>query len=430
MSHLPATLVNGRQRVAWAFLFGGFVVFLSIAIAIPLLLNAYVQNATRLLGVYVSANEGTISIDPETGVPRAALPGEAAQPVQPDDIVLTDATATGLMLVYHPDNDTLLARVQMYSTTVVRVVNADTPRFGFSNRSETLALAVNSGRVRLVVPDDGGTLLSLTVATPHGDVAVESYGEYVVDVNNATTQVTVQQGQVLVSGAGESLRLAGAERAEIARDEPPTGPLAPSRNLVQNGSFDDLWDNWTILAWNIERADQPEGEMDIVALFGELALHVLRNGLGHADVALRQRMDQDVTDFASLALEVDLRIRGQSLPVCGNVGSECPVIIRVEYEDMSGAIQAWQQGFFATGDINPQTAPDICTTCGPPRLEHIRVPPDQIAFYRADIIEDLQLKGMQPPRRINSIMLIASGHGFNVDILNVGLIAEERLESE
>ncbi|MCA9972745.1 MAG: hypothetical protein KC425_21145, partial [Anaerolineales bacterium] len=213
-------------------------------------------------------------------------------------------------------------------------------------------------------------------------------------------------------------------------DEPPTGPLAPSRNLVQNGSFDDLWDNWTILAWNIERADQPEGEMDIVALFGELALHVLRNGLGHADVALRQRMDQDVTDFASLALEVDLRIRGQSLPVCGNVGSECPVIIRVEYEDMSGAIQAWQQGFFATGDINPQTAPDICTTCGPPRLEHIRVPPDQIAFYRADIIEDLQLKGMQPPRRINSIMLIASGHGFNVDILNVGLIAEERLESE
>lgn len=341
-------------------------------------------------------------------------------------MVLTDATATGLMLIYLPNSDTLLTRVQMYSTSVVRVLSAATPRFALSDRPETLALAVNSGRIRLVIPDDRGERFEATVTTPHGQIALLRDGEYVIDVNNTTTQVTVQQGQVVVSGAGQALTLTRGERAEIMRDGRPVGPLAPSRNLVLNGSFDDSWENWIVLSWNIERADQAEGEIEIEELFGERSLHVLRDGAGHADVALRQRMDQDVSDFASLSVEVDLRIRGQTLPVCGNVGSECPIIIRIEYEDMSGTIQAWQQGFFATGDINPQTAPDICTTCSPPRLEHVRVPLNQIAFYRADLIEDLQLKGMLPPRRIKSISLIASGHGFDVDLLNVGLIVEER----
>ncbi len=426
MSSISEARIHKREQLAWLVLLGGFAVFLSIAIATPLLIRAYLQNSTRPLLLLAQSNQGILSIDNVNSLPRAALPGEAGQAVSQRETVLTDATASGLLLVYAAEGEEVLARLQLYSATAVYISAATTPRFRLSKRPQELTADLLNGRLRVVVAEERERPLLVTINTPHGTAVLRQPGEYSFLVTAETTQVTVQEGSADVRGQNRLLTLEAIQRAEIAADAPPVGPLSPERNLLHNGSFNELWARWTRLSWNVERADQPAGEIEIVEVLGENGLRVTRNGEGHADVGVRQVINQDVADVESLLLEIDFRIVSQSLGVCGMVGSECPLILRIEYDDQNGNPQVWQQGFYASGAITPDGPPDVCVSCPPPRFPHVQAPPGQLFFYRADLIAELQRMGFGAPRRIKSISVIASGHSFAVDILDIALLASER----
>ncbi len=419
-------LLQKRQRLAWVALFGSFIFFLAVAVSVPLLIRSYLQNTTDFLMVLAQSNQGTLTIDAPLNPPRAALPGEAPQSVEPTESVLTDASASGLILVFPPESEDVLARLQLYGTTIVRITEAETPRFAMSDKPHSFAATLASGRIRLVVSGSAERPFLVNISTPHGSVLVREPGEYSLDVNNDITQITVQQGSLDVRAQNQNILLEQAQRAEISLNAPPVGPLSPERDLLQNGSFGQRWSRWVQLGWNVERADQPEGQITITEILGENGLQMVRNGEGHADVGVRQIINQDVTDFDSLLLEVDLRIQDQSLGVCGTVGSECPVILRIEYDDLNGNPQVWQQGFFASGTFGADGPPDVCVSCPPPRFEHVRAPLGQLFFFRADLISELQRKGAPLPRRIKSMSVIASGHSFSVEILDIALLANER----
>lgn len=423
-------ILQKRQRLAWVSLLGGFIAFLLIAVSVPLLIRAYLQNSTLFLTVLAQSNQGILSIDDPMTPPRAALPGEAPQVVEPPGVVLTDASASGLLLISPPEGQEVLARVQLYGGSILQVTEAQTPRFALSDQPRTFVAMLSSGRVRLVVASGGERPFLVNINTPHGLISVREPGEYSIVVNGEITQVFVQQqGSLDVHAQGQTLTLNSAERAEIALNTPPLGPLPPARDLLQNGSFSERWSRWVALAWTIERADQPAGEMNIAEILGENGLQIVRRGEGHADVGVRQVINQDVTDFKSLLLEVDLRILDQSLAVCGTVGSECPIILRIEFDDNNGNPQVWQQGFYATGEIVPDGPPDVCVSCPPPRFEHVQAPLEQLFFFRADLISELQRKGFNPPRRIKNLSILASGHSFGVEILGVALLASELPDS-
>jgi hypothetical protein len=57
---------------------------------------------------------------------------------------------------------------------------------------------------------------------------------------------------------------------------------------------------------------------------------------------------------------------------------------------------------------------------------HIRVPMQQDYFFEiADFQEELARLGRQPAQFIESVILVSSGHGFEVEVLDVTLLAEE-----
>lgn len=418
-----------RQRLAWVVLFGGFAVFLSLAIATPLLVRFYLQNSTNLLTILAQSNQGTLTIDNISSPPRAAIPGEAPQTVVTQETVLTDIAASGLLLVYKPRSEDVLTRLQLYSGTTVQITDAKTPRFSLSNNPHIFQFELISGRVRLVVAESRERPFQVTVNTPHSAISILEPGEYSIFVNNDITQLTVQQGSAQAQAQGETLTLVSGQRGEVAAESVPTGPFSPERDLVVNGSFAERWSRWTRLSWNVERANQPEGQMEIAEILGENGLQIIRFGEGHADVGMRQVINQDVTDVESLLVEVDLRILDQSLGVCGTVGSECPIFLRIEYDDINGNPQVWQQGFYARGQIGADGPPDVCVSCPPPRFEHVQAPLGQLFFYRTDIISELQRMGFSPPRRIKNLSLIASGHSFAVEILDISLLVNESVSN-
>jgi len=415
-----------RQRFAWGILLGGFAVCLLLTISIPVSVSAYLQNATELLTVVVAANQGTVGIDNESGGRRALLEGETGLTVEPGESLLTGNNATGLLSFSPPDSELLLARFQIYSNTDLRLQQADAPQFAVSDQNYAIAVELDTGRLRLSVPKQETRQPVIILNTPQGSINVTDPGQYAVIVSNEETQVTVQDGSALIFGStgSETLTIIANERAAIPNGLPPIGPLETERNLVRNSNFSSTTDFWNILAWQVERVDQPAGQVRILES-GESRLNIARLGIGHADVQIRQSVNQNVSELTSLRMLVTFRILNQSLAVCGIEGSECPLFVRLNYIDESGVSNTWQQGFYAFGDVNPGQNPDSCVRCAVIQSTHERVSLGQDYFYDVDIREELARQGRVPPQFIESVILVISGHSFEVEIMDVALLAEE-----
>ena len=417
----------GRQRLAWITLAGSFFCCLVFGVAIPLGLNAFVQNSKQSLDISVQANQGTVGIEELNGSRRVVLVGEPPEPIDISPTsIRTDTTASALLTISPPDRPEPVMWMQVASNSSVQIDEASTPRFGFSNNPHRFTLDLQAGRVRLDVPAFDERNLNLLVTTPQGGtIDVLDPGRYTFEVNNDAAQVTVQSGgKAFIQSQGETLELQSGARAEVPTESPPLGPLSPARDLIQNGDFSDSFDNWALFSWRVELPDQPEGETAIQLDSGDPMLRFARTGIGHADTRITQSVNQDVSDYESLRLATTLRIVDQSLDVCGVQGSECPLLLIVNYIDDSGVSRVWQHGFFAKGTIDDNLTPGSCISCAVVQRPHDRVPLGQLYFYDVDLRQELASQGALPPRFIESITLVGSGHSFVTDVSDVAIIVE------
>lgn len=425
MSGSGETVFVERQRLAWGVLLASFSICFILTIAVPVGVGAALQNMRQILPTYVQANQGTVRVDTAAGESAVVIAGQGALSLETGGRVLTDETSTASVLVYSTeDADVSLARLQIYSRSTVELEQADAPRFSVSNEEKMLALHLDNGRLQLIVPEDGRRPIAIVITTPHGRVNVLEPGQYAILADNEATRVSAQAGLAELSVNGRSIRLSPGQRAELFIEGDLIGPLTTSRDLVSNGDFRADWENWSLYVWNIERADQPDGRSQIVEVGGEPAVQFAREGIGHADVRMRQVIAQNVADYAALRLLVTFRIAEQSLGVCGVQGSECPLFLRLSYTDERGVRRIWQQGFFALGDVSA-SAPDACVSCALIQDTHLRVPLGQITFYETDLLAELAQQGMSTPLFIEDLSLLVSGHSFQVEILNVALMVEE-----
>ncbi len=414
-----------RQRLAWALLLGSFFVCLALTVTIPIAANTYIQKATESLNVTVQANKGTVGIDHMTDVSRAVRAGEPGQQILPGNSIRTDAVASALISISPPDEERLLARLQLYGNTVLTVNQAQTPRFQASDAAQTIELELEGGRLHLSLPEVGERPLQTIVVTPQGQIAINEPGQYSFIVDNEETQVAVQDGRAHVAAAGQSIDLTTDQRSVIPTEGTPSAPLPTERNLIQNGDFSAGWNQWRQHVWDVERSDQPAGHIDVETINGEPTLYIRREGVGHADVRVLQIINQDVTDFASLELQLTFRIVGQTLGVCGIQGSECPLFLRIDYDDQTGVNRIWQHGFYSVGEVIEGETPDTCISCALVQSAHDPVTMGQVQFYEVDLSDELARQGVPPISFIKSLELVASGHSFEVEVVEVAVMAEE-----
>lgn len=419
---------TGRQRLAWTVVLSSFFLCVMLTVTLPLSVNAYLQNATRRLTTIVQRNQGTVSIDGESGS-RIALFGDVLgeAPVEPGATISTDTTASALILVSPPEDTDPLARLQISSNTTLALRRADAPRFSLSRVDHWLSLDLQGGRVRVVVPEFVDRPLTLQFTTPQGSVTMEEPGQYSLEASDNITQVTVlESGQALVEGNGQTVVLLPGQRTEISTGGVPSGPLDPARNLVSNGDFSNGLRDWALFAWYVDLAGQPEGTTEVRPIGGDQTLRFIRDGIGNAEVKISQTINQDVFGHSSLQLQLTLNIVRQSLGVCGIVGSECPLFVRVEYIDEGGINRTWQHGFYSEGEVNDNSTPDACTSCALiQQVPHEHVPLNQLYYYEVELTEELARQGFLSPRFIQRITLIASGHTFETEVSDVTLIVEE-----
>ncbi|MGB9775052.1 MAG: hypothetical protein ACPL7C_00690 [Anaerolineae bacterium] len=398
-------MTQNRERLAWIILLISFTLCVSLAVGVPLGIRQFLLTATRAQPTLLQPQQGTPSLQRGGRGDLIAL-RDPTWDVPAGSVLTTDSAAQALLTFYAPASESeVVATVQVYGDTRLRVTSARSPRFGISPLPHRVRLQVESGRVRITLFPTGGRETTAQLDTPHL-TAVLTAGSYEARVYGSLTEFIVREGHAeVISTAKHSVSLKDAQRTIAQAGPTPLEVLPAARNLLVNGDFRQPlevgWESYFIEA----------GTVQTTTVEGRPAARFFREGIGHAEVGIRQVLNYDVRDFTSLVLHLNVMIQGQSLPGCGSAGSECPIIVKIDYQDIYGGDRTWYHGFYSI----PKAATDYLYWWSDP------IPLQTWASYDSENL----MQSDAPPALIKSVTLYASGHSFDALVTEVELLAQE-----
>ncbi|MBI5652815.1 MAG: hypothetical protein HZC40_20565 [Chloroflexi bacterium] len=122
-----------------------------------------------------------------------------------------------------------------------------------------------------------------------------------------------------------------------------------------------------------------------------------------------QQVNREVSDYRSMRVVTDVRVRAQSLAGGGILSSEYPIILRVKYRDVYGSEAEWVHGFYYQNlTNNPTNNGEV-------------VPHDVwIPFESKNLFETLEPR----PFFITTFQIYASGWDYDAYVTGVRLIVE------
>jgi hypothetical protein len=410
---------NSPERLAWVTLVGSFFVCVTLAVMTPLSGRWFVRNSRMTQQVSLQIQRGPLSVV-RGGRGRPVSVAEDSDSVLEGSRIRTPNATSGQLVIEAPQSKdaTPIATVQLYDDTEIVLSSARSPRFSTSPLPHEIVLEMEAGRVRINVLGDSDRSTIVEVHTAHGDITFQE-GSYEVKINSET-EVTVRYGQAEVASRADDRLLLGLRQRALLGTDSVDGPLPAARNLIVNGSFSQPLDSgWSTYG---QQADpkQPPGTVQVVtALVGNEERSVAefyRSAVNHAQVGIQQDIGYDVRDFTSLELHMAVRVVSENilgLGGCGSMGSECPIIVRLEYKDIYGTDREWLRGFYIGEPADGW----------PIHGWHELLTPETWQPYNSgNLMEELT---DTPPALIKGISIYASGHSFDAMVTEVELLAQE-----
>ena len=405
------------QRLAWTVLLVSLFTCIVLAVAVPVTLSSFVNDSSDSVEMTLDVQQGTVLVSREGAAEPIGVTTSLGNLTEASSI-RADANGQALLTIRSPRDKSILQTVAIYGNTDLDIRQARTPRFQQSSRPYQIDLKVNRGRIGTNVADGNGRTIETTVQTPQATTGLQE-GSYSFDVNNDETQVTVREGLANVSAQGSLQTLSPQQRTVVKLNSRPSGILSPERNLVTNGNFrlplDGTWEIYN----DLQNTNELSGTVTIQSVGGQRSAVFDRTGAFHAETGIRQNItNRDVRDFQSLRLHFVVRVSEQDVPVCGQAGSECPMMVRLDYKDENGTDSRFYQGFYAVPDRNGVN-PNYNTSSGS-RNEHQRIVPNVAYTYDSEnLMETLK------PQQITAIWFYASGHSYRSSVAEIELLGEQ-----
>ncbi len=402
------------ERVAWAVMLLSFFICVTLAVGTPLTVRAFLRHATRGMPVTAQSLQGTALLAFPGHEELAAL--TAARTLQPQVTVRTDNTSTAVLTV-HPANGNPrpreIASVLLYNNTEVTLLEARQPRFlRWSPDPARVRFRVEQGRVRVVAGPFNHRPLQVRVETPHGDIAAEA-ASFSVYVTNQGMDVTVRQGWVNVTAQGLTVVVGEGQRTWVPLAQPPQSPVSAERNLIRNGNFTQpLETTWSV--GFLQPENVASGTVAVVEIGGRRAVQFSRmaeEGV-HTEAWIEQILNQDVQDVDSLVLRMDVRLLFQSLAGGGMLGSEYPLMVRIDFVDIYGKDQFWVHGFYFRDPPKGWPVPN-----------GEKIPPFVWWPYESPNLITVWDQMGARPALLKKIRIYASGHNYQSMVAEVGLFA-------
>ncbi len=402
VSTAPTAAEVRAQRLAWGVIGGAFVVWCALVALLALEARNFFLTAANPQSALLEIERGEVFYqDPRSPVQARASNGmglsegtllETAEQTEAD-VTLFDGTG-----------------LHLFPGSQVRL---DALRLGrFSETASRVALSQPRGATRYVV---SGTLPNgqeITVATPHGEVALQR-GEYLIWVNETDTLVSAYSGKGHAEAGGRLERFHFGQQLHLRGDRGIDSPAQLGEDLVVNGAFTHELANWQPVDVQEKGRKDVLGRRQLVTyeIDGQqlIGLRVTRDTAKdtHNETGIIQTIQRDVLPYRNLFIRAWVRVDLASLSGGGYAGSEYPMMLQVDYVDKTGGRPGWSHGFYYA---NPDNMPVVNAEL---------IPQSTWVHYEGNLVE---LKDR--PAYIDSIRIVGSGHDFDAAIAKIELIAE------
>jgi len=431
MTTLPETLPRPRidpQRMAWGVLLLAFAIFCTICIITGVGVNYFLFQSSVLMESSVLVGRGSVSVSGGAVYSSYTLAN--------GDILRTDPQSQSTIFFRDSQQgERLIASVTIRGNTNMTLWRAIRPRFSWSTGIYSIELQNVSGNLDVFVPKDLERDFRLTIRNPQGALAdFGGSGQYLVSIMDTQIRIVNREGQVslIPANSNEGRAIPIDSQGVIATDNPTEVALMPALvNLLQNSNFQDVFPSQEgntpglAEAWGCTNSTSnlPRGSYQAEVQDGRNLLRLVRGENAETNGETRcgtwfPSGGFDVTGLNTLVLRASFNIQYQSLNTCGVDGSECPLMLRVDYVDMNGIAKRWFHGFYAAFD--PQrNYPLSCDSCA---SEHERV--NEKTWYTYDSGNWFTLFPPDSrPATIVNVQFYASGHQYDVYVGEVALLA-------
>jgi len=450
---LSDTLVNPTvttsqpdpQRLAWGVLLISFAIFCLICVISGIGVNYFLFQSAVPMESRLLVGRGTVGII-QSDSPESEQ-AERRERILSDTnnvTMQTDAQSQATLAFRDDALDQLVASVTLKNNTSLSLRTASRPRFDWNSTAYYVELTHVSGELDVILVDNLLHNIQMSARAPSGAIInLVDGGQYTIDISDARIRVMSQRGNaVLIPPDYQSPRLisAGAQgvlyadRQEIAVEPAYVDLLVNSdfsqiTDQVNTGETQQLLEGWVCAN---DPNDNPRGSYRSQIKDGRMTLRLVRgdNAETHGRTSCIQTFGQtglavspDLYDY--LALRASFYIEHQSLNACGIDGSECPLMLRMDYRQGDNVYQ-WFHGFYAVPLTPEQGYPLRCSSCS---QDHEAV--NGKAWYTYDSGNLFTLfPAEQRPDSIVGVWFYASGHQYDVFVSEVSLLAGQQMVTQ
>jgi hypothetical protein len=394
-----AAAARQRERLAWVVLLSSFWLFVLMGVGLVLGVRWYRESAlSARAGSLDQIIEGTVLYQTEQIVRETVA--SKGQRLQDGDRVRTDQNGKAQFQLADGSNVTLWPN----TTVEIRQLRSST----YTDNRSVFVLAQLDGHTRIEVAVPSTLERRFEILTPHGRVVLRE-GSYRLEVGPAGTELAVREGSASFTGKERTVEVLRDERTAVSSGGDPARPKRAQRDLIRNGDFLQGFEDWRIGSRNEE--DGVLGQVNLAPVDGRFAIHLRRQGsVRHGEAFVQQTIGRDVTDEASLKLQLDARVIHQSLSGGGVLGTEYPLLVRLRYRDYYGSENQIVRGLYVR---NPEARP---TTNG------YAVPANQWQPITIDLFDDRQV---QPkPAYLMWVEVEGGGWEFESFVTGIQLLAK------
>ncbi|MBK8134458.1 MAG: hypothetical protein IPK52_01255 [Chloroflexi bacterium] len=431
----PQPMSLNLQRIAWAVVLVGFVLFCGLCAFSVYGLYSFFFQSTVPMTVIAQASRGSIGItgtDLREDVERGSRALALANTVRPND-----QESQGIIVIQDPYlQNSFVASLTLIGDSSAAIRAALRPRFEWGGAGYVVQVSRVSGSLEVTIAQDLPRGLEFELSTERrARVRLTDPGWYSIDMSSDSITVYSHGGTALIYGTDKSVGYSVTSNSgsvySIADDD--LRAVSPSVNLLVNSEFYDVLPQSerleTVAPLNWACSHTPNPPRDVFTVDHQDGRNVLRMTRGdgatsNGETTCTQGLAigetwQDISEYDSLSIRASMYLNFQSLAVCGFEGSECPLMLRLDYINADGVKGELLYGFYAV----PGPADPYDLTCPSCRQPHIRLQEKTwYSFESGNLLAGFPSDSR--PVAISRLRFYASGHEYDVRVSRIALIAQ------
>lgn len=426
------------ERMAWGVLLVAFAMFCIVTVS-------------SILGVYFFLFESNVSIPTTLRVARGtvgitgsdmieAVEREQENLTNQGTSISTDSQSQATIQFWSPivspeEQSTVIASATLQRDTFVTFNRALSPRFEWSNNPHRIQLSKLTGQLDIFVMGVADDPFIMQVETEQGVIInLNRAGRYTINATDDEVHLLNLEGEAVIYFADEfsNNRLVPSGDEVIVKLANRSIELKSSfKNVLTNSSFSlqpiALSQDGNPMmppGWGCRynQDELPRGTSTLDEFDGRMGIRLKRldNATSHGEVGCVQPFGVsglDVTSYESVKIITTFYLNYQSLSKCGTLGSECPLMILVTYDDSLGITRRWFRGFYYD-ELLSSEYPARCSSC---TTDHRNINEKVWYTYESDNLFNL-IDEERRPARIRSIEFYASGHQFDTIVSEMGIL--------